>query len=172
MSMEKKKGQAAIEYMMTYGWAILVIAIVLVAIYVMIQSPIKVQQCNIEPGFLCNDPLPQIHYDETDKTTRINLKLSNKQARGIEISSIVCTTLSPQEVDKDKATENKVNISAGGSTIFMNITCTKDKDNSLNAGLIKGQEFRGHFIVWYNYDNDIDKNLKRTVSASVLGTVQ
>ncbi|MCL5680348.1 MAG: hypothetical protein M1465_03355 [Candidatus Marsarchaeota archaeon] len=33
MGMENKKAQSAMEYLMTYGWAILIIAIVLAALY-------------------------------------------------------------------------------------------------------------------------------------------
>ncbi len=52
------KGQSAMEYLMTYGWAILIIAIVLVAFFGLhlFSSPVGVS-CRAESGFVCSNPI-------------------------------------------------------------------------------------------------------------------
>lgn len=170
MALKNLKGQAAIEYLVNYGWAILVIAIVLVALYVMTQSYLKVDQCSASPaGFLCNDPNPQVF--EKNGKTYINIKLHNKQFQKIIVSHIICTTKSPHQVNIKDAQKlsSEVQIAGGSSEIFSNIAC-KNEDNT-NLELQQGQEFRGYVIFWYNFENDIDKNIKKQIVATVASTV-
>ncbi len=168
------KGQAGIEYLMTYGWAIFVIAIVIGLLWI-IFAQLKVEQCNMPTGFVCNDPMPQIFsYQGKDY---INFKLHNKQAQGLKISKILCTTTSPQDAKESDATDlslQGITIPAGSSYEFIEsnagqkIAC-KSGSNALT--LAAGQDFRGYVVVWYNYENDLDQTIKRTVSASVAGTI-
>jgi hypothetical protein len=54
----KKSGQAALEFLTTYGWALLVILVMIGALlYFGVLNPSKVlpTRCNIGPGFVCND---------------------------------------------------------------------------------------------------------------------
>ena len=53
-----KKGQAALEYLMTYGWAILVIVIVLGILLLLFTNMSKVQRCMTPVGFSCGDSQP------------------------------------------------------------------------------------------------------------------
>jgi len=53
----KLKAQSAMEYLMTYGWAILIIAVVLGALFslgVFSGSSLIGNACIAGPGFLCN----------------------------------------------------------------------------------------------------------------------
>ena len=53
-----KKGQAAMEFLMTYGWAILVVLVAIGALaYFGVLSPGKFlpESCVIAPGFSCED---------------------------------------------------------------------------------------------------------------------
>lgn len=174
---KQMKGQAAIEYLMTYGWAILVIAIVIVALYMMTQTQIRLEQCTFPPGFMCNDPLPQV-FSHQGKDY-INLKLHNKQAQAIEVSGVLCTTSAPQDAkitDALDLSSSPIRILPGSSESFMEsnpsigqmIPC-KSGVNPLT--LSPGQDFKGYIIIWYNYENDIDKTIKKTVVASVTGTI-
>ncbi len=162
------KGQAAIEYLMTYGWAILVIAIVIVALYVMTQTQVKLEQCTFPPGFMCNDPTPQIY--NSDGKVYMNFKMHNKQAQAIEVSSVHCTTDSPSDANVSYATSvTATTIPAGSSATFSNVVC---KRGNSAMTLSKGQDFRGYLIVWYNYENDINTSIKKTAVGSVSSTVQ
>ncbi len=56
----KRKGQSAIEYLMTYGWAILIIGIVLAVLFklnVFSGQTFVSSQCNGIPGFPCSTPV-------------------------------------------------------------------------------------------------------------------
>jgi hypothetical protein len=53
-----KKGQASMEFLMTYGWAILVVLVAIGALaYFGVLSPGKFlpESCVIAPGYSCND---------------------------------------------------------------------------------------------------------------------
>ncbi|MGC8652080.1 MAG: hypothetical protein ACP5UH_02410 [Candidatus Micrarchaeia archaeon] len=55
-----KKGQSAMEYLMTYGWAILIIAIVLAALFslgVFSSSSFTGTTCVALSGYLCSNPI-------------------------------------------------------------------------------------------------------------------
>jgi len=54
------KAQSAMEYLMTYGWAILIIAVVLGALFslgVFSGASLLGTSCIATPGFLCQNPL-------------------------------------------------------------------------------------------------------------------
>ncbi|MGC8669585.1 MAG: hypothetical protein ACP5TL_00315 [Candidatus Micrarchaeia archaeon] len=57
----KKRAQSAMEYLMTYGWAILVIAIVLVALYYMgifgSGGSFTTTSCIPSSGYMCSNPI-------------------------------------------------------------------------------------------------------------------
>src|SRR3989344_5236704 len=56
MMLKRGKAQGAMEFLMTYGWAILVVIIVLSALFFLgVFSPKSVNVCSIEAPFLCND---------------------------------------------------------------------------------------------------------------------
>ena len=57
---KKFKAQSAMEYLMTYGWAILIIAVVLGALFslgVFSGSSLLGTSCVASPGYLCQNPV-------------------------------------------------------------------------------------------------------------------
>lgn len=78
-----KKSQAAMEFLMTYGWAILVVLAAIAALaYFGVLSPEKFlpEKCIIQPGIACVS-----HKVEPAKTT---LVISNGMGRTMTINSI------------------------------------------------------------------------------------
>jgi hypothetical protein len=60
MIKQSKKAQSAMEYLMTYGWAILVIAVVLSALFglgLFNSNSFANNACIATPGFLCTNPV-------------------------------------------------------------------------------------------------------------------
>ena len=60
MGMKNQKAQSAMEYLMTYGWAILIIAIVLAALFslgIFSSSSFTGTTCIATSGFLCSNPI-------------------------------------------------------------------------------------------------------------------
>ena len=90
------KGQAAMEFLMTYGWAILVVLAAIAALaYFGVLSPEKFlpEKCIIQPGIACVS-----HKVETDKVT---LVISNGLGRTIIINNIAvggCSSAFSQEM--------------------------------------------------------------------------
>ncbi|MDO8339670.1 MAG: hypothetical protein Q7T16_03360 [Candidatus Burarchaeum sp.] len=83
--MKKKKGQAAMEYLMTYAWAILVIILVLAIIIYLrifeIGSKIP-ERCDFGSGLLCTSAKVT--------PTSLLLKLKSGFNRPISICNLVC----------------------------------------------------------------------------------
>jgi len=60
MGIRNKKAQSAMEYLMTYGWAILIIAIVLAALFslgIFSSSSFTGTTCVASSGFICASPV-------------------------------------------------------------------------------------------------------------------
>jgi len=60
MGIRNKKAQSAMEYLMTYGWAILIIAIVLAALFslgIFSSSSFTGTTCIASSGFICASPV-------------------------------------------------------------------------------------------------------------------
>ncbi len=78
-----KKGQAAMEFLMTYGWAILVVLAAIAALaYFGVLSPEKFlpEKCILEPGLAC--------VSHKVEPTTVTLVISNGKGRTIIVDSI------------------------------------------------------------------------------------
>ncbi len=76
--MDNKKGQAAVEYLATYGWALLILAIVIAAILAMgVFNPnyFVIEECYLGPSFNC-------HAQLVGEATQTRLLLNISQALG------------------------------------------------------------------------------------------
>ena len=79
----RKKGQAAMEFLMTYGWAILVVLIAISALtYFGVLNPSKFlpEKCTLIPGLICID------HKATGDT--IDLVIDNGMAQDLQNFSI------------------------------------------------------------------------------------
>ena len=108
--MVKKRGQAAMEFLMTYGWALLVVLVAIGALmYFDILNPAKIlpEQCILSPPLACTD------WSVT--TTGISLSVQNgyqSDLTGIELSS----------TNPACATGTNSNILAGATGIAQTLT--------------------------------------------------
>ncbi len=78
-----KKGQAAIEFIMTYGWAILVVLVAIAALaYFGVLSPDRFlpEKCTFPPGIACTD--------FTVTTAGMNVVLQNSLGQDITMVSL------------------------------------------------------------------------------------
>lgn len=160
--MQTRKGQAAIEYLMTYGWALLVIAIVIVALYMLTQTQTRTETCMMQTGFVCNDPLPLL-----SAKSGLTFVLHNKMVQGIRVLGSACTTGSPQQVFNFVG--NGGDIPSGSSLQMVIPWCTGSNGAALN--LVKGQDFKGYIVIKYRYDNDIE-GAERIAQGGFSTTVQ
>ena len=82
----KKKAQAAMEFLMTYGWAILVVLVVIGALaYFGVLNPQNLlpEKCTLPMGLYCKD-----HIIKQGGNGSVSLKLENGMGRGIMIRNI------------------------------------------------------------------------------------
>ena len=119
--MQKKKAQAAMEFLMTYGWAILVVLIAIGALaYFGVLSPERFlpRSCTLMPGLDCDE----FKVDLSD--TQVQLFVRNGLGDSIDFSSLNidtnldgtgdCTAIDPASIS-DGALSSQLNI--GGCTI-------------------------------------------------------
>ncbi len=82
----KKKAQAAMEFLMTYGWAILVVLVVIGALaYFGVLNPQNLlpEKCTLPMGLYCKD-----HIIKGGTPGSISLKIENGMGQGIIITRI------------------------------------------------------------------------------------
>jgi len=138
------KAQAAMEFLMTYGWAILVVLAAIAALaYFGVLSPAKFlpEKCILEPGFLCEGYKVE--------TSKITLIISNTvEGRTVTINSITVGSCS----DTNYNTE----LVGGGSSSKLEIPKI---GGSCNNGAVKDR-YKGDIAIGYTEKNT---NLTKTM---------
>ena len=139
--LKKSRGQAAMEFLMTYGWAILVVLAAIAALaYFGVLSPEKFlpNKCILEPGIACiSDKV------EPDKIT---LVISNGLGRTFIVTNIAVTS------------------SAGTCSSAFSETMASGQDHtfviggSCNNGVVK-DKYKGDITLSYT---EKDTNLSKT----------
>lgn len=125
--MNNKKGQAAMEFLMTYGWAILAAVIVIAVLaYFGVFSPSTYvpNQCVISAPFGCNAGV-------ASSTAGVTLEIRNGAGEALNITSVTvagCT-----------GTVTGLGTAAADSLTTVNIACTPTQ----------GSKFKGDITVNY-----------------------
>ena len=150
-----KKGQAALEYLMTYGWAILAVVVVLAVLwYLGIFTPKAPEMCVFDSPFSCIGGTAYVN------STIVKFKVGVQSAL-VDDAKIINITLNGKGIDLSKCTPS-------GTT---EINLTLDTDNPISCQhdkLTKGSSFRGTITFQYT---DKAGNI-RTASGRFSGTVQ
>ena len=140
--MKAKKGQAAMEFLMTYGWAILVVLIAIGAlVYFGVLSPDKFIQdnCTLTPPLSCSQLGDFVAL--TADASNIKLQVQNGAGSAMTIGSVILT-------ETDGNVCNRVDIVSSvndGSKAEFIFTC-----NDINAQTAKGTKFKGDLNIVYN----------------------
>lgn len=178
MNTKTKKGQAAMEYLMTYGWAILVIVIVLAILAFYLPQLVRTPESCVftQPGFSCQERKPVIVSDADDNGVGIAFQLDNQQGQQVEVDYVLCTTAAPGDITldvfEDEADAFDQPIAAGGSAQFgigNRIPCYDPEGREVV--LSPNSEFRGHLVIWYNYANEVPGAPLRKATAVLTGGV-
>jgi hypothetical protein len=168
--MRNMKGQAAMEYLMTYGWAILAIVLVIAALIFL--NPFRAPEvCLFEQaGFTCNEPPPQLFVDSNGNLL-MNVKVWNQAGQGIQVSEVMCTNAPGNEIPETGAVSAgqygaPSTLNSGSSMELIRVPCVNSDGEQITSQA--NQEFRGKIVVWYNYENDIDQSVQHQIKASVI----
>jgi hypothetical protein len=161
--MDFKRGQAAMEYLMTYGWAILVIVIVLAALlYLGIfniagKTP---DTCTFQIGLQCNS------YLLSAATDRVRLDMMNGYQKSIVVDSVACST---DGSAAQVAYPSSSPVGAQRNFTFVGVQCFN------GAGVAQtfddGAPFIGKFVVQYHYADETAADARRN-TADVKFTAQ
>jgi hypothetical protein len=171
-----KRGQAAMEYLMTYGWAILVIVIVLAILTFLLPSVTKVpESCQFSDLFGC-DQSALLSQSAKNNTVLAAFSLKNGKGKPVVVKKVLCTTASFADSNESHAKEvegpDGVTLLAGSTKTFdasYEIECVDKQGN-----LVQMQEnsgFRGTLVIYYNFDPDVIGDVFRTSDAVLTGTV-
>jgi hypothetical protein len=86
--MRMRKGQTAMEYLMTYGWAILIIMVVLGVLYylgVLNPSQLTPSQCAFPPGFSCTT------YKLKSSSGNLSLQVGQGTGKTVIVTGVFCS---------------------------------------------------------------------------------
>lgn len=168
--MTGKHGQAAMEYLMTYGWALLVIVIV-IAILLLINPFAAPQGCRFDQiGFTCNNPV-------VDTNGTLFVSITNGNNNMVKVYAINCTTEKTSTSPKAPAADALVMKRSDGTSLTLErqanydepITCYKPDGTKFTS--TAGADFNGRLWLFYKNDEDGPKYPYRTASANVVAKV-
>ncbi len=160
------KLQSAIEYLTTYGWALLIIGIVAVSLFLIITSAPAVQECVLPAGFSC-----PAFYLSSNGMLFINLVQATQYP--IEVTALGC--VSPE------STANMMVVNAIGAVLppntFVNMPVGSNYTFNIQcysygapfSGSIKSA-YTGYLIINYtnaytNFPNTVYGSLRAVVSS-------
>ncbi len=137
-----KRGQAALEFLMTYGWAILVVLVAIGALaYFGVLRPEKMlpEKCVISTGsgLFCDD------YSASGTT--VTLKIKNMLSETVNITAITLTATGETCL---ASTSVPKSISADNSSTF-DIPCST---------LVAGDKIKGDFTVTFSKVDGLSKS--------------
>ena len=145
--MYNKKSQAALEFLMTYGWAILVVLVAVGALaYFGVLSPDKFlpSKCVLQPGIGCVD------FKVSGATNIISVVLQN--SLGYDLSSI---TVKAENCGTDSAPATLTN----GQKTTYDITCSP---------VLSGSKYSGALNVTYTItDTGLSHTNQGTLTARI-----
>lgn len=155
--MEVRRGQAAMEYLMTYGWALLVIVLVLGALlYLGVLNPqSRIQDtCNLPIGWECK-------VMALDGNGKLTLKITNQQAVQAEVN-VACAPGTGTTIENGLFKGTPQKLSPGASANFY---CTIAGFNGRQIGEISSGE------VFVKYKEDVQDAIEKTIKGSYTAKV-
>jgi len=169
-----RRAQAAMEYLITYGWAILIMLVVIgVLFYLGIFSPKVVSACSFQsPGFICY--AYKLAANTSNGESGLILDLSQTTGHDIKVTGVNCTAIEGWFVVEFNSTQSNITIASGSHKMlngtFTNpgvIRCHK-ADGSAVSSKDAGQYYKGKIYVHYY---DMETNLDHKVIGDISGNI-
>jgi hypothetical protein len=175
------KGQAVMEYLITYGLALFVILIVLAILVAVVLPQLKAPDtCQFsQPGFGCSTKQHVIVSEAGTTQVSAIIQLDNQQSRDIVLNGMLCSGDTAGNIVKDwiYAGPNYpdtygISMPAGSSKPFT-LNCRKnDIPGGSSVMLAPGSSFKGSIALLYNYADEVGGAPERMAVATITGTVQ
>ena len=175
-----RKGQAMMEYLITYGFAIFIIVFVLAVLLTVVLPSLKPpENCQFsQPGYSCSTKQHVIVSDPSLNNVKVIFQLDNQQGKGVEIKNILCSDQPAGNIQKEDVTTNGKAISGtdsdmvpGESTTFT-VDC-KGADGSVVV-LAPNSNFKGTIAILYRFKDEVSGTgvPSRMATATLTGNVQ
>ncbi len=90
----ERKGQVAMEYLLTYGWALLIVVVIMGILYSTVFKPesYTIERCEMAPGLDCNPALIILEKTGTKlEDLKLTMNLTNSMGYGIRVTYINLT---------------------------------------------------------------------------------
>ena len=145
---ERRESQAALEFLMTYGWAILVVLVAVVALaYFGVLSPDRFlpEKCILPPGITC--------LDYKVESYQATLVLQNTQGYGITVNEVKILG------NNQECSSNVSTILKNNEKLFLTIT-------QCNNGPA-GNKFYGTVNVSFTLEDRLTHNIAGTLNAKI-----
>lgn len=146
-----KKAQAAMEFLMTYGWAILVVLLAIAALaYFGVLNPGRYlpSSCTLPPGLGCTD------FKVDGTLGEVTLVIQNGMGQDLNSFNVTiagsCGSDATPDPDGDGLTD-------GEEDIFV-INCTKT---------ITGSKFKEDIVIQYKSESGLDHTITGSISSQV-----
>src|SRR3989344_6998129 len=150
----KRKGQAAMEFLMTYGWAILVVLIVIGALaYFGVLNPqtLLPERCELQLGIRCKDHLISAATDD------IRLSIENGRGSDVMLSSLMA--YSPElgvgcsvDLTGESAGSKPGRLVRNGGASEVTLACAGV--DPLSASFVQtGKKKFDMNVTWYSFDS-------------------
>jgi hypothetical protein len=173
---KNKRGQAAIEFLTTYGWAVLVIAIVLVALGwlgIFRTASTVPDRCAFQQGLECSAAKVSL----VQNSMRLGpLVLTNKGTQAINIVGIACTNNPDRGASLTTTFGSPIRLDAGqkldvvGSSLVL---CNDYFSGTPASGRYQvGDTFNGRLEVYYATDYDAGAAKARILYGDLTAKVQ
>jgi len=162
-----KKSQAALEFLMTYGWAILIVLIVISALaYFGVLNPQNLlpSKCTLPAGWSCTDYL--VKGDPAGTAGSLKIKILNGMGTGLTITNFTFTP--------DTATQGNV-CNGTVATYLANAGSVSIQTNSaacgINSNLATGSKYRWKMAITYWPDGS-DVTYAKTIQGELFTSVE
>ncbi|MEM4361143.1 MAG: hypothetical protein QXV83_03310 [Candidatus Anstonellaceae archaeon] len=129
-----KKGQSAMEYLMTYGWAILIIAIIFAILFIYIRPISTPEMCNSKSQIFACEGL------RITGTGNIYARITNGYYKTLKITALACTQTGATP------TYTNTNIEVGSGGYIKNIW---DSSEIKCQGATPGTPYSGVLYIKY-----------------------
>jgi hypothetical protein len=124
-----KKGQAAMEFMMTYGWAVMALVVSFAALYSfgVILKPSGQDMCALSPGIICKEFIVGNNGIAITVNNGLSNNINNVRVNITNIPGSTCTQSIPKSI-------------TDGGTMNFGLNC---------SGLKTGNKFKGDISITY-----------------------
>ncbi|MBN1169835.1 hypothetical protein JXA56_02330 [Candidatus Micrarchaeota archaeon] len=180
--MNHKKGQAVMEYLITYGLALFVILIVLaILVAVVLPSLQAPETCQFnQPGFGCST---KNHVLVSDQNNQVKLifQLDNQQGKSVIITGVLCSSEATGDIrredfdnglmiNKPMPSGSSISIGATGAEIAQEVICVDGAGNPVM--LAAGSNFKGALAIKYKFSDEVPGAPERIAIATLIGNTQ